>query len=80
MAESSRDDTVKSEGLTVDTLREIVPKLKHLERLTIPKFLVGSPNEKLHLNAFRDELLNKQEPADSVLLSFRHFANNVYHY
>ena len=77
MAESSRDDTVKSEGLTVDTLREIVPKLKHLERLTIPKFLVGSPNEKLHLNAFRDELLNKQEPADSVLLSFRHFGLRI---
>ena len=57
------------EGLTVDTLREIVPQLKHLERLTIPKFLVGCPNEQVRLVEFQKEMKNKQDPTDCVLLN-----------
>ena len=56
-------------GLTVDTLCEIVPQLKHLERLTIPMFLVGSPNEQVRLVEFQKEMKNKQDPTDCVLLN-----------
>ena len=61
-------DCTATGSLTLDTLREIIPQFKHLERLLIPKYLVGTPNEKFLIKQFRDEMKNEQDPTDSVLI------------
>ena len=57
------------ERLTEETLREIVSKLKHLERLSIPEFLEGFPEWRL--KAFQEELQNQRDPVDSVRIVFQ---------
>lgn len=54
----------KVNGLTEETLREMVSQLKQLERLCIPNVLEGFPEGRLE--AIQDEFQNEKDPADSV--------------
>jgi len=61
-----RLDFGKGDGLTEETLREMVSQLKQLERLCIPDVLEGFPEGRLE--AVQDEYQNEKDPADSVLI------------
>ena len=65
----------KGDGLTEETLREMVSQLKQLERLWIPEFLEGFPEGRLE--AIQDELQKEKDPADSVLIRFYSFWHSM---
>ena len=67
----------KVEGLTLDTLREIVPQFKHLERLNIPNNIIGLSQS---VALWMKEVQNQEDPADAILVQLHPAHYQVHHY